>query len=85
MRTATPAVVFVVPDTPPQAVETEELIERLRNVVVPTVLDGSGLEVSVGNVTTIEKDLSDILGRRLSLFTGCRDRASRFPLRLVVF
>src|SRR3546814_20939154 len=44
------AVGFVVPDTAPQAVETEELIEPLRNAVVPTVLTGSGLEVSVAGV-----------------------------------
>src|SRR3546814_17018428 len=47
------AVVFVVPDTAPQAVETEELIEPLRNDVVPTVLHGSGLEAIDGGVTAI--------------------------------
>src|SRR3546814_12153284 len=41
------AVVFVVPDTAPQAVETEELIEPLRNDLVPTVLHGSGDRKSV--------------------------------------
>jgi hypothetical protein len=48
------------------------------------VLDGSGLEVSVGGVTAIYKDLSDILGRRLPLFMGVVIGLS-FLLLLVVF
>lgn len=48
------------------------------------MLDGSGLEVSVGGVTAIYKDLSDILGRRLPLFMGVVIGLS-FLLLLVVF
>src|SRR3546814_5654169 len=69
------AVLFVVPDTAPQAVETEELIEPLRNDVVPTVLHGSGLEVSVGGVTAIYNDLSDISGQAVAAVHGRRDQA----------
>ena len=78
------AVVFVVPATAPQAVETEELIERLRDEVVPAALQGSDLQVSIGGVTAIYNDLSDILGRRLPLFMGVVIGLS-FLLLLVVF
>src|SRR3546814_9408783 len=69
------AVLFVVPGTAPTGVESEELIEPLRNDVVPTVLHGSGLGVSVGGVTAIYNDLSDISGQAVAAVHGCRDQA----------
>jgi RND superfamily putative drug exporter len=78
------AIVLVVPSTAPQAVETGELIERLRGAVVPAALAGSGLQVNVGGVTAIYNDLGDILSERLPIFMGVVIGLS-FLLLLVVF
>ena len=78
------AVVFVVPSTAPQAVETEELISRLREDVLPASLAGTGMEVSIGGVTAMYNDLGDILGRRLPVFMGVVIGLS-FLLLLLVF
>ncbi len=83
-QTGDTAVLFVVPATAPQSVETEELIDRLRDEVVPAALGGSGLEVNVGGVTAIYNDLGDILGRRLPVFMAVVIGLS-FLLLLVVF
>ena len=78
------AIVLVIPSTAPQAVETGELIERLRGEVIPGALAGSNLQVNVGGVTAIYNDLSSILSRRLPIFMGVVIGLS-FLLLLVVF
>lgn len=78
------AVVLVVPESAPQAVETERLIDRLRGEVVPSATAGSGVSVNVGGVTAMYRDLGDVLGRRLPVFMAAVIGLS-FLLLLVVF
>ncbi len=69
----TAAIVQVVPTTAPNADETAELVERLRNDVIPTALAGGAISASsvyVGGQTAILIDLSDALSSRLFLFIG---------------
>ncbi len=69
----TAAIVQVVPTTAPNADETADLVERLRNDVIPTALEGetiSASQVYVGGQTAILIDLSDALSSRLFLFIG---------------
>ncbi|MFE1834806.1 MMPL family transporter [Streptomyces sviceus] len=57
-------VIQVVPTTSPQSVETDRLIDRLRDDVVPA----AGVEAHVGGVTAVSKDFSTVTGDRLPLF-----------------
>lgn len=57
-------VIQVVPTTSPQSVETDRLIDRLRDDVIPS----AGVEAHVGGVTAVSKDFSTVTGDRLPLF-----------------
>jgi len=57
-------VIQVVPTTSPQSVETDRLIDRLRDDVIPA----AGVEAHVGGVTAVSKDFSTVTGDRLPLF-----------------
>ncbi|MFI0088867.1 MMPL family transporter [Streptomyces bobili] len=59
-------VVQVVPTTSPQSQETDALIDRLRDEVIP----GTGAKAHVGGVTAVSKDFSTVTGDRLPLFVA---------------
>jgi RND superfamily putative drug exporter len=78
------AVLVVVPATAPQAAETQELISRLRGVVIPGAVGESGVEVNVGGITAMYDDLTIALSARLPIFMAVVIGLS-FLLLLVVF
>ncbi|MGW1561006.1 MMPL family transporter [Streptomyces sp. NPDC002144] len=59
-------VIQVVPKTSPQSKETDDLIDTLREKVIPQ----AGAEAHVGGVTAISKDFAAVTGDRLPLFIG---------------
>jgi putative drug exporter of the RND superfamily len=63
------AIVTVIPTTSPQAAETEELVNRLRDVV-PDTLGASGISAQIGGVTAALEDQSEFMKDRLPLFTA---------------
>ncbi|MET9493241.1 MMPL family transporter [Streptomyces sp. NPDC006552] len=60
------SVMQVVPTTSPQSVETDELIDRLRDDVIPR----AGVEAHVGGATAVFKDFAAVTGERLPYFVG---------------
>jgi putative drug exporter of the RND superfamily len=77
------ALIRVVPETAPQDVETEQLIERLRDEVIPAAESGD-LEVSVTGFVAVGIDFSDYLAGRSVLFFGVVLSLS-FVLLMAVF
>ena len=59
-------VIQVVPTTSPQSEQTDQLIDRLRDEVIPA----SGTEAHVGGVTAIFKDFAAVTGDRLPYFVA---------------
>ncbi|WP_221347891.1 MMPL family transporter [Streptomyces beigongshangae] len=59
-------VIQVVPTTSPQSEETDRLIDRLRDDVIPA----SGTEAHVGGVTAVFKDFAAVTGDRLPYFVA---------------
>lgn len=59
-------VVQVVPTTSPQSEETDELIDTLRDEVIPR----AGASAHVGGVTAVSKDFATVTGDRLPLFVA---------------
>ena len=57
-------VIQVVPSTSPQSKETDDLIDTLRDKVIPK----AGAEAHVGGVTAVSKDFASVTGHRLPLF-----------------
>ncbi|MET9088375.1 MMPL family transporter [Streptomyces sp. NPDC004237] len=57
-------VIQVVPTTSPQSKETDELIDTLRDRVIPR----AGVQAHVGGVTAVSKDFASVTGDRLPLF-----------------
>ena len=64
----TVAIVFVTPDSAPQDVETEELVDRLRGEVVPAATEGSDAAVYVSGLNAAFIDIADRIMERLPLF-----------------
>ena len=64
----TVAIVFVTPDSAPQDEATDELVDRLRNDVVPAATEGSDAAVYVSGLTAAFKDIADRIMERLPLF-----------------
>ncbi len=64
------AVMTVFPSTSPQSVETEDLLNRLRDEVIPQSIRGTSIEVDIGGPTAVFVDLGKVLGDRLPLFMG---------------
>ncbi|MGA5809201.1 MMPL family transporter [Streptomyces cellulosae] len=60
------SVIQVVPTTSPQDVETDRLIDTLREDVIPA----AGVDAHVGGVTAVSKDFASVTGDRLPLFVG---------------
>ncbi len=64
------AVIQVIPETSPQSEKTQELIDRLRADVIPTVLRGTSARVDVGGITAGGVDVTETLSARLPVFIG---------------
>jgi RND superfamily putative drug exporter len=64
----TVAIVFVTPDSAPQDVETEQLVDRLRGEVVPAAIEGSDAVVYVSGLNAAFIDIADRIYERLPLF-----------------
>jgi RND superfamily putative drug exporter len=81
---ANAAIMTVYPTTSPQDPETSQLVERLRDTVIPQAMQGTGTEVLVGGVTASVIDFSDVNGDRLPLLISVVIALS-FLLLVVVF
>ncbi|MGN8244530.1 MMPL family transporter [Cellulomonas soli] len=64
------AVAAIVPTTSAQTQETQDLVNALRDEVIPAAADGTALEVYVGGETATNIDLSQALMSRLPLYLG---------------
>jgi RND superfamily putative drug exporter len=64
----TVAIVFVTPDSAPQDEETEQLVDGLRNDVVPAATEGSDAVVYVSGLNAAFIDIADRIMERLPLF-----------------
>jgi RND superfamily putative drug exporter len=62
------ATLSVIPKTSPQDERTSELVERLRDTVIPRAVDGSGMAVHVGGATATFEDLATKIASRLPIF-----------------
>jgi RND superfamily putative drug exporter len=62
------AIVNVIPSSSPQDAETESLVNRIREDVVPEELGGTGITAEVGGVTAALEDQSDYITDRMPLF-----------------
>jgi RND superfamily putative drug exporter len=67
-ETGDAAIVTVIPRGSPQDEETEELVTRLRDQIVPDTLRGSGITAHVGGVTAALEDQSEYITDRMPLF-----------------
>jgi RND superfamily putative drug exporter len=82
--TASVATITVYPRSSPQAYATTQLVEQLRDSVVPQVEARTGMAVYVGGVTAGAVDFATTLGHKLPLFIGVVVLLSALLL-LVVF
>ncbi len=64
------ATITVYPVSSPQALATTELVERLRDKVVPPLTKQTGATIYVGGVTAGAVDFATTLGQKLPLFIG---------------
>ncbi|MFF8379029.1 MMPL family transporter [Streptomyces sp. NPDC015661] len=64
------ALLTVVPDSSPQSKATSELVDRLRQDVLPKAEAGTSLDVHVGGVTASYDDFAEIIVGKLPLFVG---------------
>jgi RND superfamily putative drug exporter len=64
------ATIFAIPKTAPQDAATSDLLERLRDDVIPQATAGTPLQVYVGGNTAGFEDFSDKVSSRLPLFLG---------------
>ncbi|MGH2948240.1 MAG: MMPL family transporter [Solirubrobacteraceae bacterium] len=64
------ATIFAIPETAPQDERTSDLLERLREDVIPQATAGTPLQVYVGGNTAGFEDFSDKVSSRLPLFIG---------------
>jgi putative drug exporter of the RND superfamily len=78
------AIANVYPSGSPQAVSTSDLLNRVRDQVVPDASRGTGVHVLVGGTTAIFADFSSVLSRKLPLFIGIVVALS-FLLLMAVF
>jgi RND superfamily putative drug exporter len=64
------ATITVYPHSSPQAYATTQLVQRLRDSVIPPVEAHTGMSVYVGGVTAGAVDFAAVLGHKLPLFIG---------------
>ena len=74
----------VIPTTAPQDAETTDLVNRLRDDVLPAATDGTGLDVAVAGAVAIGVDFTEYLAERLPWFFAAVLGLS-FLLLMVVF
>ncbi len=65
---ATAALIQIVPTTSPQDVETETLVKRLRNDVVPAAIAGTDLTVDITGGVPVNIDFTSYLQQRIPVF-----------------
>jgi len=64
------AVVQLYPTTSPQSEETTELLNHIRDEVIPPLEQSTGATVHVGGITAIFEDFGDAIAEKLPLFIG---------------
>ncbi|MFE0453215.1 MMPL family transporter [Streptomyces sp. NPDC058914] len=64
------AYLTVVPESAPQSQRTSELVDRLRDEVLPRAEHGTSLDVQVGGVTAGYDDFAEVIVGKLPLFVG---------------
>jgi RND superfamily putative drug exporter len=64
------AIIRVIPTTAPQDAATSELVERLRDDVLPQVEADTGLDVRVTGMTAASEDFAEYTQSRLPVFIG---------------
>jgi RND superfamily putative drug exporter len=62
------ATIAVIPRTAPQDARTTDLVDRLRDDVVPVATRGTGVRAYVGGATATFQDLADKIAARLPVF-----------------
>ena len=62
------ATITVIPKSSPQDERTSQLVDRLRDDVLPAATAGTGAEVYVGGATAIFEDLANKIASRLPVF-----------------
>ncbi len=67
-KAQTAALITVIPTTSPQDEATQNLVNELRDTVVPGALTGTGVVAHVGGVTAALEDQSDYIVGRMPLF-----------------
>ena len=77
-------IIQVTPTTGPQEAATTELVNSLRDEVVPAVTDGTGVVVNVSGSVAANIDFSSYLGERIPIFFGAVLGLS-FLLLMMVF
>ncbi len=65
---STAALIQVVPTNGPQDLETEELVKRLRDSVIPSVVGDNALAVNVTGQVPANIDFTSFLGQRIIVF-----------------
>ena len=83
-KAGTAAIVTVIPTGSPQDKQTEDLVNRLRDDVVPKQLGTSGVTAEIGGVTAALEDQSEYMKDRMPLFISGVIALS-FLLLLVAF
>lgn len=63
-------VITVIPETSPQSRQTSELVDRLRNEIIPAAERGTSLDVYVGGITAGYDDFAEVIVGKLPLFVG---------------
>jgi putative drug exporter of the RND superfamily len=76
--------VEVLPTTAPQDAKTTDLVDRLRNDVIPAASDGTGFDVAVSGAVAVNADFAHYLSQRLLYFLAAVLVLS-FLLLMVVF
>lgn len=69
-RSGDTAVLTVVPDFAPQSRATSDLVDRLRQDVIPAAGHGTSMQVHVGGVTAAYDDFAEVIIGKLPLFVG---------------
>lgn len=64
------AYLTVVPESSPQSRQTSDLVDRLRDEVLPRAETGTSLDVQVGGMTAGYDDFADVIVGKLPLFVG---------------
>ncbi|AZM59885.1 MULTISPECIES: MMPL family transporter [unclassified Streptomyces] len=64
------AYLTVVPESSPQSKATSDLVDRLREDVLPRTESGTSLDVHVGGLTAAYDDFADVIVDKLPLFVG---------------